>query len=116
MNAYRNASFIGIVLFIIGIVIAIYGFSFLTENTDLEKNGIRVKGKVVDINEKAIYRSPFVNEICRNYIREFSVFCSCCSVCFSDGVCLKKLKSLHGSMKNDDKRCNVNNFYFVLQR
>lgn len=60
MNAYKSASFVGIVIFLFGIIIAIYGFSFLLEQNELEKNGIIVKGKVVDINKKAIYRSPFV--------------------------------------------------------
>ena len=60
MNAYKNASFVGIVIFIFGIIIAIYGFSFLSEDNDLEENGIIVKGTVIDINKKAIYRSPFV--------------------------------------------------------
>jgi hypothetical protein len=60
MNAYKNVSFVGIVLFIFGIVIAIYGFQFLLEKNELEKNGVIVKGKVIDINKKDIYRSPFV--------------------------------------------------------
>lgn len=60
MNAYKNASFVGIVIFIFGIVISIYGFKFLLEKTELEKNGIIVKGKVIDINQKGIYRAPIV--------------------------------------------------------
>ena len=60
MNAYKNASFVGIVLFLFGVVISIYGFSFLMEDNDLQENGIIVKGEVVEINEKDIYRSPFV--------------------------------------------------------
>jgi hypothetical protein len=60
MNAYKNVSFVGIVLFLFGIVIAIYGFKFLLEKNELEKNGIVVKGVVIDINHKDIYRSPFV--------------------------------------------------------
>lgn len=60
MNAYKNASFVGIVLFLFGIVITGYGFSFLLEETDLTENGVKVKGKVVDINHKDFYRSPFV--------------------------------------------------------
>ncbi len=60
MNAYKNASFVGIVLFLFGIVITGYGFSFLMEDNDLQENGIIVKGEVIDINKKDIYRSPFV--------------------------------------------------------
>ncbi len=54
MNAFKAASFVGIVLFLFGVVIAIYGFSFLLEDNELQRNGIKVKGKVVDINEKVI--------------------------------------------------------------
>ncbi|MEO1652832.1 MAG: hypothetical protein AAFU64_04740 [Bacteroidota bacterium] len=60
MNAYKTASFVGFVLFIFGVIIAIYGFSFLLKQNELEANGIRVKGKVFDIEKKAIYRSPWV--------------------------------------------------------
>lgn len=60
MNAYKNASFVGIVIFLAGIVITIYGFSFLLEQNDLQQNGIIVKGTVVDINKKDFYRAPFV--------------------------------------------------------
>lgn len=60
MNAYKRASFVGIVLFLFGIVIAMYGFSFLLQTNDLQKNGIIVQWKVVGIAEKAIYRSPIV--------------------------------------------------------
>ncbi len=60
MNAYRNVSFVGFVIMGFGIIISIYGFSFLQTQNDLEDNGVRVKGTVFDINEKAIYRSPFV--------------------------------------------------------
>ena len=60
MNAFKRASFVGIVIFLIGIVIAIYGYSFLLEQNELQKNGIVVTGKVIDINKKAIYRSPFI--------------------------------------------------------
>lgn len=60
MNAFRSASFVGIVLVLIGLGIAVYGFSFLLEQNDLKSNGIRVKGTVVEIEENAIYRSPWV--------------------------------------------------------
>lgn len=60
MNAYKNASFIGIVIFIAGIVITIYGFSFLLKQNELEANGVIVKGVVIDIAKKDFYRSPIV--------------------------------------------------------
>lgn len=60
MNAYKNASYAALVVFLIGIIITIYGFSFLLKQNELENNGIRVKGTVFDINKKAIYRSPWV--------------------------------------------------------
>jgi hypothetical protein len=60
MNAYKRVAFVGIVLFLFGVVISIYGFSFLLEENELSENGVIVKGKVVDINQKDIYRSPFV--------------------------------------------------------
>lgn len=57
---YKTVSNIGFVIVFFGVVVAIYGFSFLLKQNDLEDNGIKVKGTVVDINVKAIYRSPFV--------------------------------------------------------
>lgn len=57
---YKTVSNIGFVIILFGIVVAIYGFSFLIKQNDLEDNGIKVKGTVIDINVKAIYRSPFV--------------------------------------------------------
>jgi hypothetical protein len=66
MNAYKNASFVGIVIFIAGIVIGIYGFSFYLEQSDLETNGIIVKGTVIDIAKKDFYRSPIVRYTTRD--------------------------------------------------
>ncbi len=60
MNAYKNASYVGFVLSIFGLIIAIYGFSFLLALQDLDLNGVVVKGTVIKIEEKAIYRSPVV--------------------------------------------------------
>ena len=60
MSAYKRASFVGIVLFLIGVGLAIYGGKFYLEQQDLEKNGIKVKGKVIRIGEKAIYRFAIV--------------------------------------------------------
>lgn len=60
MNAYKNVSYVGFVIMLFGLIVAAYGFSFLLSQQDLEANSVRVKGEIVDINEKAIYRSPFV--------------------------------------------------------
>ena len=60
MNAYKTASNVGFVIALIGIVLAIYGFSFLLKQNELDANGIVVKGTVFQIEEKAIYRSPWV--------------------------------------------------------
>lgn len=60
MNAYKNASYVGFVLCIFGIVIAIYGFSFLLKQNDLNDNAVIVKGTIFKIDENAIYRSPWV--------------------------------------------------------
>lgn len=61
MNAYKTVSFVGIVIALFGIVIAIYGFRFLLERNDLQKNGIKVKGKVISISQNGpMYRMPVV--------------------------------------------------------
>lgn len=60
MNAYKNVSYVGFVILFFGVIISVYGFSFLLAQNDLEENGVRVTGTVFDINEKAIYRSPWV--------------------------------------------------------
>lgn len=60
MNAYKNVSYVGFVIMIFGIILCIYGFSFYQTQNDLETNGVRVKGEVVDIAENGIYRSPIV--------------------------------------------------------
>lgn len=60
MAGFSPFKFIGFVIFTFGVVIAIYGFSFLMQTNDLSKNGIKVKGKVVDISNNYNYRSPIV--------------------------------------------------------
>lgn len=61
MNAYKTASFVGFVIAIFGIVISIYGFKFLLERNDLNTNGIKVKGKVIEIHSNGpMYRMPVV--------------------------------------------------------
>jgi hypothetical protein len=61
MNAYRTASYVGFVLTILGLAILVYAAYFLLALQDLDLNGIKVKGKVIDISQKAIYRSPVVS-------------------------------------------------------
>ncbi len=60
MSAYKTASYVGFVIFFLGLIVSVYGFSFLLAQNELEAKGVRVKGAVFDINEKAIYRSPWV--------------------------------------------------------
>jgi hypothetical protein len=60
MNPYKSISYVGFVIMALGTVVTVYGFSFLLTQQELESNAVRVKGTVYDINEKAIYRSPFV--------------------------------------------------------
>lgn len=61
MSAYKRASFVGFVIAIFGIIIAVYGFKFLLERNDLQANGIKVKGKVIEIGQNGpMYRFPIV--------------------------------------------------------
>lgn len=60
MGAYKAVSNVGLVIFVLGAVVAGYGFTFWQELQDLKKNGIKVKGTVYDIGSKAIYRFPYV--------------------------------------------------------
>ncbi|WP_299454489.1 DUF3592 domain-containing protein [uncultured Microscilla sp.] len=60
MSAYRRVSYVGVVLFILGGGVAVYGFTFWQKTQNLKKNGIRTKGTVYEIGSKAIYRFPFV--------------------------------------------------------
>jgi hypothetical protein len=60
MNAYKNASIAGVIIFIAGVIVTVYGFSFLLKQNELESNGIIVKGTVIDIAKKDFYRSPVV--------------------------------------------------------
>lgn len=60
IDVYKNVSYVGFVILFFGIIISLYGFSFLLAQNNLEKNGVSVKGTVFDIQEKTIYRSPWV--------------------------------------------------------
>lgn len=61
MNAFKIASNVGFVIALAGLGVTYYGFRFLLETNDLQKNGIKVKGKVVDIAQNGpMYRMPVV--------------------------------------------------------
>ena len=49
MNAFKNASYVGFVLYLIGIVLILYGLSNLAEERELDEKGIITQGKVYDI-------------------------------------------------------------------
>lgn len=46
MDAYRNASYLGFVLYFIGIVLFLYGFYHLSIEKDLDAKGIKTTGEV----------------------------------------------------------------------
>lgn len=61
MNAFKLASNVGFVIFAFGIAVAIYGFSFLMAQNDLEANSERVKGTVIELVPNGpMYISPMV--------------------------------------------------------
>ena len=61
MNAFKIASNVGFVIALAGLGITYYGFRFLLETNDLQKNGIKVKGKVIEIHQNGpMYRMPVV--------------------------------------------------------
>lgn len=61
MNAFKLASNVGFVIFAFGIAVAIYGFSFLMAQNDLETNAEKVKGTVIEMAQNGpMYLSPVV--------------------------------------------------------
>lgn len=61
MNAFKTASYVGFIIALFGIAVAVYGFRFLLERNDLQKNGVKVKGTVIQINQNGpMYRMPVV--------------------------------------------------------
>jgi len=61
MNAFKLASNVGFVIFAFGVAVAIYGFSFLLEQNDLEANAEKVKGTVIEMVQNGpMYLSPMV--------------------------------------------------------
>ncbi|WCL49631.1 DUF3592 domain-containing protein [Leptospira sp. GIMC2001] len=60
MNAYRNASYAGFVLYFIGIVLFIYGFANLSIELDLDEKGLKATGEVYDLEVTEPYRQAWV--------------------------------------------------------
>lgn len=61
MNAFKIASNVGFVIALAGLGVTWYGFRFLLETNDLQKNGIKTKGKVTEIHQNGpMYRMPVV--------------------------------------------------------
>jgi len=60
MNAYKNASYAGFVLYLIGIVLIIYGLINLSKEIELDQKGIKTKGYVFDLNVIEPYRQAMV--------------------------------------------------------
>lgn len=61
MNAYRNASFVGFVLMLFGLVIVGYGAYHLKDYWNLEENAVRTTGTVIEIgNNGPMYKFPII--------------------------------------------------------
>ena len=60
MNAYKNASYAGFVLYVIGIVLIIYGGTNLLKESELDKKGLKTKGQVFDLSKVEPYRQAWV--------------------------------------------------------
>lgn len=60
MNAYRNASYVGFVLYLIGIVLFLYGFYFLSIEKELDAKGIKTTGEVYALEITEPYRQAWV--------------------------------------------------------
>jgi|GEM_PF-891853 len=60
MNAYKNASYAGFVLYLIGIVLILYGWTNLSREMELNKKGLTAKGYVFDLNVVEPYRQAWV--------------------------------------------------------
>jgi hypothetical protein len=60
MNAYRNASYVGFILYAIGIVLFLYGFYNLSIEKDLDSKGLKSTGEVYDLEVTEPYRQAWV--------------------------------------------------------
>jgi hypothetical protein len=60
MNGFRNASYVGFVLYLIGAVVIGYGLYNLSIEKNLDKVGLKTKGKVFDLAVVEPYRKAMV--------------------------------------------------------
>ena len=60
MNGFRNASYLGFVLYLIGLVVIGYGLYNLSIEKNLDKVGLKTKGKVFDLAVVEPYRKAMV--------------------------------------------------------
>jgi len=60
MNAFRNASYAGFVLYFIGIVLFFYGMVNLSIEMDLDMKGLKATGEVYDLEVTEPYRQAWV--------------------------------------------------------
>lgn len=60
MNAFRNASYAGFVLYLIGIVLIVYGLANLNTEKKLDTAGLKAKGKVFNLEVIEPYRRAWV--------------------------------------------------------
>lgn len=60
MNGYRNASYMGFVLVLIGLVVAAYGLYNLTIEWDLDKKGLKTQGEVFELEAIPPYNRAWV--------------------------------------------------------
>lgn len=60
MNGYRNASYVGFVLYMLGIVVVVYGLYNRGIEKKLDPKGLKAKGKVYDLTVIEPYRKAMV--------------------------------------------------------
>lgn len=60
MNAYRNASYVGFVLFLIGLVLVGYGIVNFKKEVKTDNIGLKATGKVFDFNVTVPYSQAWV--------------------------------------------------------
>ncbi|MDZ4726742.1 MAG: DUF3592 domain-containing protein [Leptospira sp.] len=60
MNGFRNASYVGFVLYMFGIILFMYGFYNLSIEKDLDQKGLKTTGEVYDLEVTEPYRQAWV--------------------------------------------------------
>jgi hypothetical protein len=60
MNAYKNPSYTGFILYLIGIVLIVYGLTNLARELDLDQKGVKATGTVFDLSVTQPYRQAMV--------------------------------------------------------